>query len=446
MAPAPVQPAPAPVHHEPKKSSRKWLILLVIAGIAGAAAWVVQQRQEQAQQTAASVGVTRTAKVTAGKLDVNLRLAGQTSSRDFANITAPIMRGFESGRDMILVYLIPTGSKVKKGDLLAQIDAKSIEDHIDDIADDIERADADIRKRKAEQEVDMATLLQSIRVAQTDYEKAKLDARAAEVRTEVERELLKLAEQEAEARYKQVQGDVAQKKVTYAAELVILDITRQRHVRHRDRHKVDLVKYAMRAPMDGLAVSQQIFRSSEMATVQQGDQVYPGQLFMKVVNPQRMQVEANINQSESSVLRISQTAKVRLDAFPGITLPGHVFSINALATGGFRQQYYIRNIPVKVAIDQAHEKLIPDLSAAAEVLIQSSSDNAKQVPLGAVQDESGKPVVYVKKGSNFERRAVTVGLQNATHAEVTAGLEIGEEVALEKPALANPQTETRASL
>ena len=243
-----------------------------------------------------------------------------------------------------------------------------------------------------------------------------------------------------------MQGDVAQKKVTYAAELVILDITRQRHVRHRDRHKVDLVKYAMRAPMDGLAVSQQIFRSSEMATVQQGDQVYPGQLFMKVVNPQRMQVEANINQSESSVLRISQTAKVRLDAFPGITLPGHVFSINALATGGFRQQYYIRNIPVKVAIDQAHEKLIPDLSAAAEVLIQSSSDNAKQVPLGAVQDESGKPVVYVKKGSNFERRAVTVGLQNATHAEVTAGLEIGEEVALEKPALANPQTETRASL
>ncbi len=417
---------------------------LVLLGAGGYAAWEAWDRptQEQAQEAAT---VVRTAKVTSAKMDVVIRLSGQTSSLDFANIIAPLVRSPDSGREMILLHLVPTGTRVKKGQLIAQIDGQAVADHIDDIGDDIEKADGDIRKRKAEQEVDMGSLLQNIKVAQSEYEKAKLDASAAEVRTEVEREILKLAAEEAEARYKQVQGDVNQKKITYDAELKILGITRERHVRHRDRHKHDIGKFTINAPMDGLAVAQQIYRpgSSEGATILQGDQVFPGQLFMKVVNPAKMQVEANINQAESSRFRINQTASVKLDAFPGVTLPGHVFSIGALAAGGFRQQYYLRSIPVKVAIDRAHEKLIPDLSGAADVLIESSEGEVKQVPLGAVSEESGKQYVFIRKGQGFEKRVVEIGLTNSTHAAVKSGLEIGDEVALDRPTAA---PEARASL
>lgn len=431
---------PAPVHGEPESGSGrgKWIAGLVVLGIAGLVAWKVATRPaESAAKTA--MAPLHTAKVTQGRLDYTVRLGGQTSAREFVNVVAPIMRGPESGREMILIYLIPTGSKVKKGQMIAKIDAQTLEDHIDDIGDDIEKAEADIRKRKAEQDVDMQTLVQNIRIAEAEYGKAKQDARAAEVRTDVERELLKLAEEESAARFKQLQADIAQKKLIYDAEVKILGITRERHVRHRGRHEVDLKKFTIYAPMDGMAVSQQIWRSSEMATVQQGDQVYPGMLFMKVVNPDKMQLDATINQAESGMYKIAQKATMRLDAFPGLTLPGRIYAIGALATGGFRQQYFIRNVPVKVAFDVPHEKLIPDLSGSADVLIQSE-DNAKTVPLAAVFEDAGKTFVFVKKGQSYEKRTVELGLRNATHAAVASGLEVGDEVSLERPVAQPVQT------
>jgi hypothetical protein len=140
-----------------------------------------------------------------------------------------------------------------------------------------------------------------------------------------------------------------------------------------------------------------------------------------------MQVEAVINQAESGDFRIGQRATVKLDAFPGIEFPGEVFSIGALAVGGFRQSQYIRTVPLRIMIEGNHPKLIPDLSASADVVIQSA-DNQVLVPLGAVREENGNRVVYVKTAQGFEARAVEVGLQSDLQAAITSGIKAGEVV------------------
>ena len=174
---------------------------------------------------------------------------------------------------MIVMYVATPGSWVKKGTLIAQIDAQSLADHIDDLGDTIEAATADVNKRRAEQAIEWETLQQTIRVAKADWDKAKLDYSVAEVRTDVERQLLKLSLDEAEARYKQLQNDLAQKKLEQAADLRILELTRERHVRHRNRHRNDLKAFTIYAAMDGLVVMQPIWRGSEMGQFQVGDRL-----------------------------------------------------------------------------------------------------------------------------------------------------------------------------
>src|SRR5207253_11394425 len=116
-------------------------------------------------------------------------------------------------------------------------------------------------------------------------------------------------------------------QTSFSAELRILEITAIRQRRRIERHQRDVVKFTIMAPMDGLAVMSPIFRGGDFGQVDQGDQLGPGQLFMKVVDPMSMQLEAKANQVETSELRIGQSVTIRLDAFPGLEFNGTVYSI-----------------------------------------------------------------------------------------------------------------------
>ncbi len=432
-APSPIQtPQPAaPAPAEPKRSRLWWLLaLVVIVGGGGLAAYLLRP-QAKAPAAGAGIPVARTVKVVSGMLERTVRVAGQTSARNYANIIAPLLRGPESRNSLILLKLVKSGTAVKKGDLLAQIDGQSAQDHIEDTLDIVRQAQNDVKKRMAEQSVEWENLQQTVRVAKAEFDKATKEAQAAEVRTVVDQELLKLSAEEYQARYKQAQTDIPFKKESHRAELRLLEITNIRQQRHLDRHLFDIKKYTITAPMSGLAVMQSIWRGGDMAQIQEGDQVYPGQPILKVVDLSSMQVEGSVNQAECDEFRIGQPARITLDAFPGVTLKGKVYSIGALAVGGWRQNYYIRSIPVRVAIEGSDQRLIPDLSAGAEVIIGRSDPNATLVPLGAVSVEGNKTYAYVKKAESFEKREVQLGMRNPTHAVVLAGLNVGDELRID---------------
>ena len=407
---APVKPqptlAPKPVHERPS-SGRPWKWIVLVALIV-VAAYLGNRALNKPAVTTPIVAV-KTAKVAMGNLERTIRVGGQTAAVQFANITAPSMRGPDSNREMILLMTATPGSWVKKGTMIASIDSQSMQDHVDDLSDTIEAAKADIKKRQAEQSIEWDTLEQTIRVTKAEADKARLDYGVAEVRTDIERQLLKLNLDEADARYKQALGDLNLKKASFAAEIKILEYTLERHTRHRDRHARDVEAFKMYAPMDGLVVMSPIWRGNEMGVVQVGDRVGPGQGFMKIVNTKSMQVEGTINQAESSEFRVGQPAHVKFDAFPGMEFSGKVYSIGALAASASRSaSAYLRNVPIRIKIDGNDPRLIPDLSASADVVIQHG-EGQPLVPRGALSMENGKAIAYVKAGDTFEKREVSVG-------------------------------------
>lgn len=433
-APSPVeQPgklAPVALPPTPKKGGARkgWLIAALVAGGVWAGYEFGYKRsiaEKSAQTSVASIPVV---KATEGKLELRARISGASAAREYANVTAPMIRGPESNRPMVLLKLAASGTMIKKGDLLASIDGQSLQDHIDDVKDTVESAEADVRKRKAELEIDWKNMQLTLAVAKSDLDKARLDARAAEVRTEVERMLLQLNSEEADARHKQLQSDVENTRKRQASEMRILELTLERHKRHLARHANDIARFSIHSPIDGLVVYQSVWGGSSMRQIEAGDQVSPGQPFMKVVNPSSMMLEAKINQAESDRFKLGQEAQMRLDAFGGLVLKGHIFSIGAIAAGGMRQNFFIRNVPVRVAFDTVEPRLIPDLSGSADVLLESSDEKAVLVPLGSVMDEEGKSFVQVKTAQGFAKREVKTGLRNDTHAVIASGLEPGTEI------------------
>jgi RND family efflux transporter MFP subunit len=396
-------------------------------GLVGGALYLLL-KPSPATQTG-SADLVRTATVTTGPLERVVRISGQTSARNFALIMVPVFRGPDSGRDLTLLKVAPPGAFVRKGESVAELDAQNLKDHIDDVSDQVLQAENNVLKKRAEQEVEWESLQQNLRVARADRDKTKLDLSAGEVRTDIERELLKLNADEAEAAYKQLQGDMANKKAADAAELRILEIAVKQQRIHLNNHANDLKRFAMRAPMDGLVVMAQTFRNGQMRTVQQGDQVFPGMPFMRIVDLRSMQVEAAVSQADASEFRVGQRATVGLDAFPGLQFSGKIYSIGAMAVKGVWDTYYIRNVPVRIAVEGSDRRLIPDLSAWAHVQLDRS-EKATIVPAAAVRTEGGRTTVFVKQGQGFEKRVVETGLRTATRVAVLSGLKPGEEVAV----------------
>ena len=424
----PQAPAPAPVPETGQGGSNLGRIVfwLALVGVAGAAAWWLATRPSN---DAGPVVAFKTAVAAPGPLEIRMRVSGTTSARDYANITVPRMMGPEGNRPLMLLSLAKGGKLVKNGEQVASIDGQSLADHIDDVHSTVVQAESDVTKRKAEQLIDRENVLQSLRVAKSQLDKAKLDAQAAAVRTSIDRELMQLAVDETQATYEEQNNDLKNRDISQKSELRILEFTTERHTRHRDRHKKDLQRFNLTAPMPGLVVLQSSFVGSEFRQIQDGDQVFSGQSIMKIVSPNSMQVEANVSQTDIEMFRVGQQASIGIDAFPGLTLKGKIYAIGALAVSPTRQQNYIRNVPVRLVVETIDPRVIPDLSAYADVLI-SKDDNQLLVPRAAVQQENGKNIVWVKKGQTYAKREVQLGKSNYTHTAIASGLNAGEEVAL----------------
>ncbi len=138
----------------------------------------------------------------------------------------------------------------------------------------------------------------------------------------------------------------------------------------RDKAALDLARTTIRAPADGL--------------VSQTDKVQPGQIVatgiptMSLVISDKPYIEANFKETDLEHMRVGQTARVKLDAYPGSPIAGRVESIGAgtgsefsvlpaqNATGNWVK--VTQRVPVRIALP-AHTSvpLIAGLSAKVTV-------------------------------------------------------------------------------
>jgi RND family efflux transporter MFP subunit len=421
-APAPHSAGPQPV--PPRPGRPRWPFFLLIPAVA-AAGWLLRSRP-QAQTANAAV---RTVRAIRGAFERSIRLTGSVSARNFSNILAPMMQAPDTGRGQVLVFLAPSGGFVKEGDIVAQIDGQSIKDHLDDVEALVDQTDKDLLKLRAQQQARREALEQSVRAARASWDKAKQDILASPVKSAIQREQIRLSAEEAQANYEEILRELPLLDERQAAEWRLAEMSQQFQIRHRQRHRHDLDRFTVRAPRDGQVILKTIYRHGEQGQVQLGDELAPGQPFMRVVDLSSMQVDAVISEADAELVHLGQKATVRFNAYPDLVLDGHVEAVGTLAVSGRRVSYWVRTIPVRIAIEGSDKRVIPDLTASADVVV-AEQDNTLLIPREAVQENGGKTMVYVKDGDSVTPREIEVGGYSNTQASVISGLQAGEQIAI----------------
>ncbi len=123
----------------------------------------------------------------------------------------------------------------------------------------------------------------------------------------------------------------------------------------------------------------------------------------------------------------------------GKTFPGKVARISEDVTEDTRTMH------TEVDVENPRRELMPGMYAEATLMLQHKND-ALVVPLQAVtQTANNQGTVFtVDPNNRVQSRTVTVGLQTATDAEVTSGLNQGDRVIVSDRSGLKPGTEVRA--
>ena len=169
-------------------------------------------------------------------------------------------------------------------------------------------------------------------------------------------------------RLQQAQSDIGQWQSNLRRDLAAQDAARA-HVRvletglSQARAAIDRVRATLAQAQLDLSYTK-IYAASSGAVadrkVEVGDYVQPGQVLVSIV-PETLYVTANYKESQLTDVRPGQRVTIRIDAFPGLRLTGHVDSIQrgtgsqfALlppenATGNFVK--VVQRVPVKILLD-----------------------------------------------------------------------------------------------
>ncbi len=375
-SPSPNEEGPPPerpsLDERPKRRLRVALVVLVAAIVVSSLLFTVLRTN-----TASTQKIAQSTAAGAREFHV-LRLKGLTEAVRMRAILAPVLSG-QYVATLTITKLTPAGTKVKKGDILAEFDRQAqIRDAIDKQAD-YDKLLSQVADQQAKEDAARAKDETEIKQAEDDLSKAQLEMQKVEIISRIDAEKARETLEEAQATLTQLRETFELKRKAARAAIRILEIQRDRTRQIMLHARADAELLQIRAPLDGVVVLNTIWKQGSMGEVQEGDQLRPGNPFMQVVDPSLMEVRVLANQVDFLSLRPGQSAEIHLDAYPELAFPGKLEEMAPVGRGGSFSSR-LRTFAVVFSLAGQDAKLMPDLSAAVDVDLGEQSN-----PSGALQ-------------------------------------------------------------
>ncbi len=287
------------------------------------------------------------------------------------------------------------GDRVKKGQLLAEIDSAELR---------ARAAAAQAAKNRAQREL--------IR-AQADLGKAQANLGLAQSNYRRDQEVFKpgyisqaaFDTTKAQLRVAESEVNASQATVT-ALQAAVKQAESETHAAQALHNYTRIL-----APMDGLITS----RKAEVGTT-----VAPGTPIFQLVDLDQIWMAAWIDQAMVAQLREGQLARITLRS--GREFQGKVVRINQ------EGDTVTRELEVDVKFDQLPKPLL--MGEEGQVEINLGQQRAPVVPLSAVLAKNRDKGVLVADNGILHFRKVTLGLQDGARTAVTDGLQEGDLVVI----------------
>ncbi len=185
-------------------------------------------------------------------------------------------------------------------------------------------------------------------------------------------------------------------------------------------------KYVLKAPIEGVISERQVNIGSE---VQPGA---PNSLFV-ITNPKHLWVLVDLPEQQIEKLKVGQPISVEVDAYPDEEFEARVSVISETLDP------LLRRFQIRCDVYDTEHKLRPEMYARVNPIVNEST-KVPRVPNTALFTQGLYTYLFVEQSPGvFQRRRVSLGLQDADFSYVKEGLKVGERVVTSGAILLNSE-------
>jgi HlyD family secretion protein len=370
-----------------------------------------------ATHSGTKIDPTKLAKVERGDLAKSVVATGKVEP-----ITKVEIKSKASG--IVKKLYLDAGDRVKKGQLLAELDKEEIE--------------ARVAQARAQAEASEA----SLKGTEADLERAKVDAEGPDV------PMLKRAYERAQGMAKEgvVSAsalDDAQKNYELAlnkqnvakAQLLVLRAkigqaqaqVAQDHANLKQLEE-QLSYTSIISPIDGIILSRDVEVGDAVSSILVLGST--ATLIMTEGDTSEVYVKGKVDESDIGKVYMGQPARIKVESFKDKTFNGKVTKISPMGV----EKDNVTTFEVRVSINNPGGELKAAMTANAEIILEEHK-NVLQVPEGAIlydKDKKASVEIPDEKAKEGKRKiALNIGISNGAKTEVLGGLKEGDQVVLQ---------------
>ena len=292
-----------------------------------------------------------------------MRLTGTVQAVHSFAIHTPTIQG--QGGALTITKLVRSGASVHKGDVLTEFDPTAETQAERDAKAKFDDLRHQIESKVADNQNNAETRASALQQAEADLDKARLEIKKGPILSSIEAD-------KDQAKLEDAQQHVASLKrsnhfhdVSEAAQLRLLELQRDRQQVAVERARNNMDKMVMRAPLDGMVVLEDTWRSGSVGHAAEGDQLWPGFPLLRIFDPSQMEVRLSVNEPDGALLKPGVVASVHLDAYPELTFRAVFDSADPVASSV--GQTPLKTFDSRFRFEGRDPRLLPDLSAAVDI-------------------------------------------------------------------------------
>ncbi len=368
-------------------------------------------------------------RVKRGDFTVTVSSTGELRAPKYVKIRGPDNAAQAGEFQFKIATIVPEGTVVKEGDLVATLDRSTIAQRLTDADLALQKADALNQQASLDSTLNLSKAREEMRTAALTLEEQKLARDQSQFEAPSVKRQAEIAYEKAFRALHQDSVDFTTKVAQAVAKMreVGTDLTRQQNKMQIMRDVME--QYSIKAPAPGMVIYVRNWDGKKQAVGSMISSWDP--TVATLPDMSKMESVTYVNEIDVRKLAIGQPAILTLDADPTKKLKGTVTQV--ANSGEQRPNSDAKVFEVVVDIEAPDTTLRPGMTTGNTVQTFATKD-VLHVPLEAVLTEQGIPFVYRRVGGKVAKQEVERGVMNDEEVVIARGLAEDDEVLLSPPA------------